>query len=125
MSNSSLPIPQPSAVIKVPTSTLESILSNRAFSTFKIFPFKGNIACVFLTLPCFAEPPAESPSTRNNSDNTGSFSWQSANLPGSPAISKAPFRRVISLAFLAASRARAASIILLTIDFASCGYSNK
>ena len=34
----------------------------------------GRIACVFLSLPCFAEPPAESPSTINSSLKAGSFS---------------------------------------------------
>ncbi len=33
--------------------------------------------------PCLALPPAESPSTMNSSDFAGSFSWQSASLPGS------------------------------------------
>ena len=80
----------------------------------------------FLRLrPCLAEPPAESPSTIYNSDSAGSFSWQSANLPGKPAKSKAPFLRVISRAFLAASLALAASIILPTIILLSAGFSNK
>ena len=65
--------------------------------------------------PCFAEPPAESPSTRNSSESAGSFSWQSASLPGRPAISSAPLRRVSSRALRAASRARAASMIFATI----------
>ena len=67
----------------------------------------------FLRLrPCLAEPPAESPSTMKSSDSAGSFSWQSASLPGRPAISSAPLRRVRSRALRAASRARAASTIL-------------
>ncbi len=123
--NSSCPIPVPNAVISVPTSAEDSILSNRAFSTFNIFPFSGSIAWLFLSRPCFAEPPAESPSTINSSEKAGSFSWQSANLPGRPAISNAPFRLVISLAFLAASLALAASIILLAILFASAGFSSR
>ena len=118
-------MPQPSAVISVPTSADCSILSKRAFSTFRILPFSGRIACVRRSRPCLAEPPAESPSTRKISDSAGSFSWQSASLPGSPAMSSAPFRRVISRAFLAASRARVASIILDAIAFASCGCSSK
>ena len=32
--------------------------------------------------PCLAEPPAQSPSTRNSSHLAGSRSWQSASLPG-------------------------------------------
>jgi hypothetical protein len=39
-------MPQPKAVIKVPTSTEPSIFSKRAFSTFKILPLSGKIACV-------------------------------------------------------------------------------
>ena len=118
-------MPQPSAVINVPTSSEEIILSKRAFSTFKIFPFSGKMACVRRSRPCFAEPPAESPSTKNNSDNAGSFSWQSANFPGNPAISSVVLRRVISRARLAASRARAASIIFPTINLAICGFSRR
>jgi hypothetical protein len=41
----------------------------RAFSTFKIFPLSGSIAWNSLFLPCFALPPAEFPSTKNNSFN--------------------------------------------------------
>ena len=118
-------MPQPSAVTMVPTSAEPSILSKRAFSTFKIFPLRGKIAWNFRFLPCFAEPPAESPSTRYSSHSDGSRSWQSASFPGNPAISSAPLRRVISRAFLAASRARAASSILPTINFASFGFSKR
>ena len=60
-----------------------------------------------------------------NSDSAGSFSWQSASFPGSPDISRAPLRRVISRARRAASRARAASIILFTIILATDGFSNR
>ena len=100
-------------------------MSNRALSTFNIFPFKGKIACVRLSLPCLALPPAESPSTRKISERAGSRSWQSANLPGKPAISNAPLRRVNSRAFRAASRALAASTILLAINLLSAGFSTK
>src|SRR5437899_6296631 len=63
MSKSSLPMPVPSAVISVPTSADDSILSKRALSTFRILPLSGRIACVRRSRPCLAEPPAESPST--------------------------------------------------------------
>src|SRR5580698_2214484 len=99
-------MPQPSAVISVPTSAEPSILSKRARSTFRILPFRGRMAWVRRSRPCLAEPPAESPSTMKISDSAGSFSWQSASLPGRPAISSALFRRVISRALRAASRAR-------------------
>ncbi len=100
-------------------------MSKRARSTFKILPFNGKIACVRRSRPCFADPPAESPSTKKISESAGSFSWQSANFPGKPAISSAPFLRVISRAFRAASLALAASIILLVICLASPGFSSR
>ena len=74
-----------------------------------------------LSRPCLAEPPAESPSTINNSEFDGSFSWQSANFPGSDDVSNTFFLLVSSLAFLAASLALAASIIFETNFFASPG----
>ena len=111
-------MPQPSAVISVPTSADDSILSKRARSTFRILPLSGRIACVRRSRPCLAEPPAESPSTMKSSDSAGSFSWQSASLPGRPAMSSAPLRRVSSRALRAASRARAASMILSTMALA-------
>src|SRR5260370_1251099 len=58
-------MPQPNAVMSVPTSADASILSKRAFSTLRIFPLSGRIACVRRSRPCLAEPPAESPSTKN------------------------------------------------------------
>src|SRR5207248_9058939 len=63
--------------------------------------------------PCFAEPPADSPSTTNSSQRAGSRSWQSASFPGNPLESIADLRRVSSRALRAASRARAASMHLL------------
>jgi len=41
------------------------------------------IACVVLSRACFADPPAESPSTRKISQSSGSCDVQSASLPGS------------------------------------------
>ncbi len=115
----------PSAVIIVAISCELSSLSKRAFSTFNILPFSGKIAWFLRSRPCLAEPPAESPSTKYISHKLGSFSWQSANLPGKPIVSITPLRRVISRAFLAASLARAESIILLQMIFASAGFSAK
>ena len=122
---SSLPMPVPSTVIRVAISCEPISFSKRALSTFRIFPFSGKIAWNLRSRPCLAEPPAESPSTRYNSESAGSFSWQSANLPGRPMPSSTPLRRVSSRALRAASRARAASIILLTMIFASLGFSSK
>ncbi len=95
----------PNAVIIVLISLFDKILSSLAFSTFNIFPRSGRIACVALDLAVFAEPPAESPSTIYISHLEGSFSEQSASLPGRPKPSKAVFLLVRSLAFLAASLA--------------------
>jgi len=83
----------------------------------------GRIACVLRLRPCLALPPAESPSTRKISLSAGSFSWQSASFPGSPAMSSAPLRRVSSRALRAASRARAASTTFSQIARACCGCS--
>ena len=69
--------------------------------------------------PETAEPPAESPSTMKSSLFAGSRSWQSASLPGRPTPSSTPFLRVMSRAFRAASRARAASTILPQMILAS------
>src|SRR5947207_3670156 len=49
--------------------------------------------------PCLAVPPADSHSTRNNSQRSGCRSLQSASLPGSPPPSSAPLRRVRSRFF--------------------------
>ena len=62
-------------------------------------------------------PPAESPSTIYNSQIAGSFSEQSASLPGRFIELSAPLR-TISRALRAASRARAASTALPTICLA-------
>src|SRR5918911_1380775 len=100
-------MPVPRAVIIRRISSEESILSRRAFSTFRILPLSGSTAWKRRSRPCLAEPPAESPSTKKISQNFGSRSWQSASLPGSDAESSAPLRRVSSRALRAASLARA------------------
>src|SRR5664280_2455162 len=53
-----------------------------ACSAFSTLPRSGRIACVFRSRPCFAEPPAESPSTMKSSEREGSVDEQSASLPG-------------------------------------------
>ena len=117
----SLPIPVPKAVINVLISEDSNILLKDARSTFKILPRNGKIACVLRSLPCFAEPPAESPSTIKSSDWAGSEIWQSANFPGRIDIPNRSLRLIDSLAFFAASRAVAASIALDTILWVSPG----
>ena len=74
--------------------------------------------------PDDAEPPAESPSTRNSSVLDASRSEQSFSLPGSESPSITPLR-VFSRAARAASRARNASRILLTTTSATAGFSSK
>ena len=117
-------MPVPSAVISVPICSLESILSIRTRSTLRILPRSGRIAWNSRLRPPLALPPAESPSTMKSSDLAGSFSWQSASLPGSEETLSG-FLRVSSRAFRAASRAAAAWITLLTITLASPGCSSN
>ena len=121
----SSPNPVPKAVMMVRISWLDSILSSLAFSTLRILPRRGSIAWVRLSRPCLAEPPAESPSTRKSSAWAGSLAWQSASFPGRFATSRAPLRRVSSFAFLAASRALAASVALVTILRPTEGFSSR
>src|SRR5438105_2899320 len=118
-------MPVPIAVIMVTISCDESILSKRAFSTFRILPRKGRIAWVRRSRPCFAEPPAESPSTMYSSHFSGSRSWQSASLPGSDAESSAPLRRTVSRALRAAIRARAASATFAITRLALAGLRSQ
>src|SRR6266550_1475203 len=101
-------MPAPIAVMSVRISSFFSIWSIRAFSTFRIFPRKGRIAWNSRRRPCFADPPADGPSTMNSSLFAGSRSWQSASFPGRLKPSRSPFRRVSSRALRAASRAWAA-----------------
>ena len=115
----------PIAVISAWISLLERTLSIRLFSTLMILPRSGSTAWVFRSRPCFAEPPAESPSTMNSSASAGSLTEQSASLPGSVEFSSADLRRVRSRALRAASRARAASTALTRIRRASAGCSSR
>ena len=123
--NSSRPMPVPIAVIIVRISLLFKILSRRAFSTLSTFPRSGSTAWIIRSRPCFAEPPALSPSTMNSSDFEGSRSEQSASFPGRFPLSSAPFLRVRSRAFRAASRARAAIRPFSMMRRASAGCSSK
>ena len=64
MSKSSFPIPVPNAEIIIPILSEDITLSNLDFSVLRILPNTGRIAWYFLSLPVFAEPAAESPSTK-------------------------------------------------------------
>ncbi|MNY07711.1 hypothetical protein D3C86_1405280 [compost metagenome] len=76
-------------------------LSIVLFSTLSSLPRSANIAWNSLFLPCFAEPPAESPSTIYNS--LYSSDEQSANLPGNASFFIFLPCFANCLAFLAAS----------------------
>ena len=117
-------MPAPSAVMSAPMLSLESILSSRARSMFRILPLSGSTAWKPRSRPCLADPPALSPSTMNNSAFSGSRAWQSASLPGSEAMEF--FGSRISVrARLAASRAWAARCTFSTMIRASFGCSSS
>jgi hypothetical protein len=101
-------IPHQIAVIKALISALAIILCITACSVFRILPLNGRIAWNFESLPTFALPPAESPSTIYNSVPCFHLLEQSANFHGSTHPDKAFFLRTVSLANLAASLALAA-----------------
>src|SRR3954470_7635237 len=97
------------------TSWLRRTLSMRARSTLRILPRRGSTACVLRSRPCLAEPPAESPSTMKISLRDGSFTEQSASLPGRREFSSALLRRVRARALRAADRARGGGAALRVI----------
>ena len=84
-------------------------------------PRSGRIACVSGLRPRTADPPAESPSTRNTSAFDASRVWQSLSLPGIEALSSGLLRRVASRALRALMRAVAASTPLRTMSLAWAG----
>ena len=75
--------------------------------------------------PILAEPPAESPSTKNISHFSGSLLLQSASLPGRDMFSRPVFFLVRSLALLAASLALDAVMHLSIISLAVWGCSSR
>jgi len=83
------------------------------------------MACISLSLHCFADQPAESPSTMYNSVFLGSLEEQSASFQGRVIHSKAHFLITVSLAALAASLAFAAKNTFSIIIFAVLGSSSK
>src|SRR5439155_1686599 len=106
-------------------SSLDRILSIRAFCTLRIFPRSGRIAWKVRSRPCLAEPPAESPSTRYSSVSLGSVTLQSASLPGSNPPSRPLRLRTSSRALRAASRARAALTAFAMMVRATLGLLSK
>ena len=99
--------------------------SRLARSVLRILPRRGRMACVIGLRPWMAEPPAESPSTMNSSHSSGLLDWQSLSLSGMPADSKIDLRRVFSRAFLAARRAREASMAFWMMFLASFGWASN
>ena len=123
--NSSAPIPVPNAVTMSITCAFLRILSSLDLSTLIPLPFRGRTAWFCRSRPCFAVPPAESPSTRKISVREGSRSEQSASFPGIEAESSTLLRRITSRALRAASRARAASTAFWIIRLETLGFSSK
>jgi len=119
------PIPIPIEDISAFISLFDSIFCSLDFSTFMTFPLSGSIAWYSLSLPCFAIPPAESPSTMYSSHSSGFVFEQSASFPGSDSPSSSPFLRVSSLAFFAASLAFAALMHFSISFFAILGFSSR
>ena len=97
-------------------SSWPSIFTRLAFSTLRSLPRRARIAWTLESRPCLAEPPAESPSTRNSSVSSLDLLRQSASLPGRLLPSRLFLRRVSSRALRAASRASAASMPFSKID---------
>ena len=84
---------------------------NFAFSVLITFPRKGKIAWNLRSRPCFAEPPAESPSTKYNSFFLGLRDCAGVNLPESK---DSPFLRFLPVR-LSSRALRAASLASLAL----------
>ena len=97
-------------------------IRDSSVNVLRIFPLKGKTAWFSRFLPCFADPPAESPSTMKSSVPSCFEFWQSANLPGKPLNSNDPFLLTFSLAFRATSLATAACIIFVRTILATDGF---
>ena len=77
-----MPRPQPSAVTRSDSSLFSSTFASDALSVFSTLPRSGRIAWRLRSRPCFADPPAESPSTMNSSLDGTPGIVQSLSLPG-------------------------------------------
>ena len=100
------------------TSCDASISDGSTSHVFRILPRSGITAWNSRLRACFAEPPAESPSTRNSSD-VGSCFAQSASLPGNAG----PVIFLRSTFFAACIRRCALSIANSAISSPFCGCS--
>ena len=72
-------------------------------------PLSGSTAWNSLSRACFADPPAESPSTMKSSLRSGSSDAQSVSLPGSTATPEILRRSTFCAAFVRASACLIAS----------------
>jgi hypothetical protein len=91
----------------------------------RILPLNGKIAWNELSRHCFAEPPAEFPSTMYISVPFFPFLEQSESLPGSTQPKRADFLNTVSFAILAANLALAESMILAKIVSNASSFSLK
>ena len=96
-------MPQPSAWTRSVSCWFWASLSLPALATLRILPRSGRIAWFARLRACFAEPPAESPSTMKISEPSAALSEQSASLPGSREFAAERLAR--DLLFLAAADA--------------------
>ena len=110
----------PIAVAIACSSLLASTVRLSLDMVFSTLPRSGSTACVSLSRASFAEPPAESPSTRNSSFRVTSPEAQSTSLPGSVAMPEDFF---LSTFLPLESRASACSIASSTIFAPSSGCS--
>ncbi len=81
------------------TSCDDSTSAASTSQVFRILPRSGITAWNSRSRACLAEPPAESPSTRNSSARFGSWLLQSASLPGSAGPATTRLRAIFWLAF--------------------------
>ncbi len=108
-------------------SSFLKISSRRAFSVLITLPRNGNIAWNLRSRPSFAEPPAESPSTKYNSFLSVFLLCAGVNLPDSKVSLRLFFlpERASSRALRAASLACCALIAFFTSDLDNCPFSSK
>ena len=102
----------PSATAMSCTSCEAKTCSGETSHVFKILPRNGRIAWYSRSRACLAEPPAESPSTRNNSVKLRSCELQSASLPGSAG----PLTSFLRTTFFAARKRRWAELIAISAN---------
>ena len=103
-------------------SSFASTWSTRFFSALSGFPRSGKIAWKERSRPCFALPPAESPSTMKSSLFSLFLEVEAASFPTRLKFSAFAFARVNSLAFFAANLTFAACFALFTMISATVAF---